>query len=122
MSTLLLTLPVTSFAPGTAGPFVSVPLPAGTTHYQFSCTKGATWPATGNVLTYTVEISRDGGQTWQFDGSVTLAPGPWYERDGETETTAGATRVSIDAPGALLRGALTAHQACEIGVTLEALP
>ena len=74
------------------------------------------------MLTYTVEISCDGGKTWQFDCSITLAGGPWYEQDGKTVTASSWASVTVDAPGALLRGKLVTHQTCDIGSTIEASP
>lgn len=123
MPTPLLTMPLTAYVPGRYGPFVSPAMPEGSNAYRCDYSKGASWPDSGDALTYTVEISEDGGATWRFDLAITLTGGKWFKRDGVTETSDGSAGVTMPAANAmtLIRGTLTVHQACEVGGVLESL-
>lgn len=124
---VLLTLPQQDWRPGTYGPFVTAALPGGSTGYTISySTSGTNFPTSGEVLTYLVERSDDGGQTWRHDASVTLGPGPWKLKNGTIVTT-GSFNATFGTNGnaganTLLRGTLIVIQACNIGGTLETLP
>lgn len=116
-----ITFPLTTLTKGLKGPFNSGLLPPALTGYAIDFANDSSWPATGDVVTITVDVSNDGGQSWQFDASLTLAGGQWTTRQGAPINTAGWS-VSIDNAGSTTRKArisLNVLQPCTLGATLS---
>jgi hypothetical protein len=86
MKTLLIVTAHALKAGQTLGPLLS--LPAGDTHsgYQMEIQKISDWPE-GEVLGVTIDYSKDGGKSWNFDAQVTFCGGVWKTRKGAVITT-----------------------------------
>lgn len=118
-----ITIPLTSLPAGPRGPFASGTLPAALSGYQVDFTNDASWPAAGDVLTVSVDVSPDNGQTWRFDASITLSGGHWKDQQGVAVNTA-AWNVSVPGIGSStrkMRVTLTVAQPCTLGATISTL-
>lgn len=118
-----ISIPLTALTVGAHGPFTSAALPSTLAGYVIDFTNDATWPASGDVVAFTVEVSNDNGSTWQFDASLTLAGGQWLTRQKVATNTAGWS-VSIPATGSTTRKArvsLNVLQACTLGAVLSSV-
>jgi hypothetical protein len=104
-ATQIFVLPTAVLGVGSHGPFVSPVLGAAYTGYEFHITPTVGWPTTGGqVMELTVEVSHDGGVTWQLDCSTDCGP-----LSGWANQSLGMLRVSIgsDSQGNLLSTAST---------------
>jgi hypothetical protein len=97
-------LPTAVLGVGQHGPFVSPQVGAAFTGYEFHVVPTVGWPTTGDqVMELLVEVSHDGGQTWQFDCSTDFGP-----LSGWANPSLGVLRVSLgsDSQGNLLSTSL----------------
>jgi hypothetical protein len=84
-------------------------------------TKGALWPASGSVLSVSIEESRDAGASWQFSAGLTLGGGDWKDRAGNVITTGSwVTTPMYRGTGCRIRLTIDVAQACDIGATMSA--
>lgn len=121
--TTQITVPLTQLSVGSHGPFTSGLLPAALIGYQIDFTNDVTWPASGDVITVTTEVSNDSGSTWAFDASITMAGGNWVTRQGATTNTTGWS-VSLDNQGSMtrkIRISFVNAQACKLGATISSV-
>lgn len=116
----LLTVPVASRVVGRLGPF-SVAMPSAPAFWTILFTKGATWPAAGEVLRVTVEESQNGGGTWEFSAGTDFTGGLWRNRAGQTISTATwVTTPMYRGANCRIRVTIDVKQACHIGATVSA--
>lgn len=121
--TTQITVPPHLLSVGPLGPFTSGLLPSTLVGYQLDFTNTADWPAAGDVITATVEVSNDSGASWAFDASLTMAGGTWKTRQGADTNTTGWS-VSLNNQGSATRKARISFnvlQACTLGVTLSSV-
>ena len=121
------TVPLTSLQAGhTYGPFTTGNLPTQLQGYEIDLQNDATWPVGDpanpqTVLSLAVEVSLDGGQTWQPDASIDLADQPWTLRGG-APTNSSLWVVTFPTDNVTTRQARLTAQcfiACRLGATLS---
>lgn len=119
-----ITVPLTTLSVGIHGPFSSGDLPSTLVGYQVDLINDASWPTTGgDAVLLAVEQSNDGGQSWAFDASITLAAAAWADRHGAVVHTS-TWDVQLDNQGATqrrVRITATVFQACKLGATVSSV-
>jgi hypothetical protein len=118
-----ISFPLTALTVGVHGPFTSGLLPSSLAAYSVDLINDSSWPASGDVCAITVEQSNNSGNTWAFDGSITLTGGQWKTRQGVNSNTSGWI-VQFDNQGSAtrkVRVTLNVLQACKLGATLSSL-
>ncbi|MBS0364920.1 MAG: hypothetical protein JSR67_03740 [Proteobacteria bacterium] len=132
---LVYSRPAAVLSVGEHGPFVAPPWRAQYRGYLLEFSKGALWPASGEVLTMRCERSHDGGRTWHEDARLTFGGGPWKTRAGEEVATDWRyIAMGTDHPGTehevvrttantdSMRFMLDVHQPCDFGFSLRGVP
>ena len=118
--TTQITIPLGPRSIGAAGPFTSATLPTTLLGYDLLFTNDSSWPASGDVVVITVDISADNGSSWQFDAQITYSGGPWKTKAGATVNTSDwVVQLQNDSPTRKVRITFNFLQACMLGVTLS---
>jgi hypothetical protein len=118
----VLNIPPRHFAVGNYGPFASASVSVDKNGYGVTFTKGSDWPADGDVFTALVEVSLDGGKTWQEDAAITYSGGPWNlpHKGGQTNTvTWTVTGPPLGTTN--IRASLNVLQAMTLGIAIATL-
>lgn len=118
-----ITVPLGARTVGVHGPFTSGTLPTSLTGYDIVFTNDGTWPASGDVMTVTVELSTDNGATWpSIDAQITYSGGAWKTKAGVTvNSTDWTVSLSNDSPTRKARITFNFLQACNLGATLSSV-
>lgn len=119
--TTQITVPQTALTVGPKGPFTSGTLPSGSTEFIVTTTPLASaWPASGDVISLTLEESPDNGVTWQFSASQTLSGGQWLDKSGAVmPSDTWITTFMFAGAGRKIRLSANVLQACTLAATLE---
>jgi hypothetical protein len=106
---------------GTFGPFTSALLPASITQFIVELTPTpASWPASGEVLTLSIDESADGGTTWAFSASCSFNGGVQHDKQGNVMLTIPwVTTLMYTAGSRKIRLTATVVQACRAAATLS---
>src|SRR5258706_13245538 len=115
--TVLISIAPTSLPVGRIGPFEAA-LPNAPGNWNVTFTKGAVWPASGQVVLATIEESNDNGASWQFSASIDFVGGIWKDRSGATVLTSGwSTTPLYRGPAARIRITIDVSQPCILGAS-----
>lgn len=118
---ILLDVPVSTINVGTIGPFdAAMPSNVGN-NWIVTFTKGASWPASGEVLSAVIEESNNNGSSWRFSASVSFSGGDWRDKSGAIVTQSKwSTTPLFRGINCRIRAVVNVLQSCQAGVRVEA--